>query len=457
MSLAWQGFELTSSDEGRTVSLSRDRRPWFDLTLDGVSAATEARVEDDELAHLFGGSPLVEARHTLAENWTMRWVAAGEDEAALFVRAAVGPATCCWVWAAGAEARIAVAPLFEAGPVLAIRLVNGHLADDDGRWRLTAPGPNAVGRRRVTTLRAEVVDSWASFAATFPSWLPPLALATGQPLELDAPDWGMVLPPSATSRSGPAGVEVDLAPGVHHINLHSPRGVTDLAVAVAPTLPSLLAPAAARVVLAGGPTSGAEAVLVAEAAARRLVRLSEEDLRRIHDVVPAPEDLLGIAALVGQGPTFGGATAVRVAFELLASAPVRLGYGRVVMRAWLAGLAEGLDLHADALALLRRPAESELAAFELSLLGLRSAEGAAAAVAGLVHALGGWLPGSPLGLTGPVRAHLAALLRLCPEEWPAAREASETALKTERRLLAELVAAPDPATLAWLVLADALA
>ena len=55
-----------------------------------------------------------------------------------------------------------------------------------------------------------------------------------------------------------------------------------------------------------------------------------------------------------------------------------------------------------------------------------------------------------------MRAHLAALLRLCPEERPAAWEASETSLKTERRLLAELVAAPDPATLAWLVLGDSL-
>ena len=90
------------------------------------------------------------------------------------------------------------------------------------------------------------------------------------------------------------------------------------------------------------------------------------------------------------------------------------------MAAWLASLALGEDARDDALALLTRPTGSEWVALELSVLNLRSVEVAGGLFAGLINALGGDLPGEPIGLDVVQQAHLVGLLQLCPEEWPMA-------------------------------------
>ena len=88
------------------------------------------------------------------------------------------------------------------------------------------------------------------------------------------------------------------------------------------------------------------------------------------------------------------------------------------------------------------------------LLHYRSADAGMGALAGVIAALGGDLPGGPVGVGWVEQAALVGLLELCPEEWPLAPLAARTAEKTRRRVLAAYadgrIRSAEP--LAWLLL-----
>lgn len=265
----------------------------------------------------------------------------------------------------------------------------------------------------------------------------------------------MVEPPATTRAEGDA-VQVIGEAGRAAVVLHSARGLTALTLSFAPTLDALLAAGASTVLRDRLPPSPAAAFVVAEAlgpgqpAAGRREWLDDYDLEHA-------TDLLAIASGIVRGQRSGNARAVRVALRQLQLVHPQLGFGRVVMAGWLAGLALGEDVRDDAVALLSRPSGTDWVGLELAVLNLRSAEVAGPLFSGLINALGGDLPGEPVGLDAVQQVQLTGLLQLCPEEWPMAASAAACATRNSRRLLADVAASgfagpDDLAVLAWLAL-----
>lgn len=398
-----------------------------------------------------------------------RWCSVAAPE----LRVRPEPAAVVWVWAAGAEGVLCVAPRHRAGPVVGLRLIAGWLQNQppDQPSSSSAPGGFALapapleldpGRRWVGTLRAELHPSLDAMACSLPSWLNPLELSAGQPWEFHQPDQALVVEPPATARAEGNGVQVTGGAGRAGVTLHSPRGLTSLTLSFAPTLDTLLAAGASQVLRGDQPVEAAAAFVVVEALGRSLISQPQAAQAWLDDYDwQRDPDLLAIATGIVRGQRAGNAAPVRAALGRLHLIHPQLGFGRVVLAAWLAGLALGVDAGTDAVALLTRPSSSDWVALELNVLNLRSVEVAGPLFGGLINALGGDLPGEPVGLDLVQQAQLTGLLQLCPEEWPMARAAAACAAKNSRRLLAGVAASDfsdpdDLAVLAWLALGESL-
>lgn len=380
------------------------------------------------------------------------------------LRVTPGPGCVVWAWAAGAEAMIAIAPGRRAAPVVGLRLTQGWLQATASGLAMAPAGLEVnAGRRWVGQLRADLYPGIEGLAARLPAWLAPLELAAGQPWEFRDPDHALVVEPPATTRAEGDAVQVIGQAGRAAVELHSPRGLTALTVSFAPGLDTLLAAGASHVLRGSTrevPPAGA--FVVAEALARSLISEPGAAERLLDDFDWSHDpDLLAIATGIARAQRAGNSRMLRDALRRLQLVHPQPGYGRVVMAAWLASLALGEDARDEALALLTRPTASEWVALELNVLNLRSLEVSGGVFAGLVNALGGDLPGEPVGLDAVRQAQLVGLLQLCPEEWPMAVAAGACATKNTRRLLAgvaesEFADPDDLAVLAWLALGASL-
>lgn len=465
--MQWGAFRVDVSADGRAFALGGSGATWARFELDGLTPAGRITDDPDETEHGFTlGSAVGAVRHGVAENWTLRLALSAQEGATIDdpprLRISPQPGYVAWVWAAGAEGLIAVAPTRRAGPVIGLRLMQGWLGAMSGGLRLGPPGLGLrPGHRWVGTLRGELYGGINAIEARLPRWLTPLELTAGQPWEFHDPDQALVVQPPATTRSEGEVLQVLAPPGRAGIALHSPRGLTSLNLSVAPTLDTLLAAGAARVLAGSEPVSPGGAFVVAEALGRSLISEPSAAEQFLDDAAWHSDDLLAIAATVVRGQRTGNARTIRSALTRLGRVHPQLGYGRVVMTAWLACLALGEDASEAGMALLSRPGTTDWVALELQALGLRSVEVSGGLFAGLINALGGDLPGEPVGLTSVLQAQLVGLLQLCPEEWPMAPAAASCAQKSSRRLLAGLASArfddpDDLAVLAWLALGQSL-
>lgn len=521
--MRWGAFAVRVSDDGREFTLLHGADAWASFTLHGLQPTGRFTDDDDEVEHGFtipGAS--VAVRHAVGEAWTMRWAlsaaegsgepdgpaasdresepaavgvdaegdeggegtaevpgpaAAGATASALAglltslngldvvpeLRVIPGPGRVVWAWAAGAEAMIAVAPGRRAAPVVGLRLTQGWLQEGPGGFAMAPAGLElTAGRRWVGQLRAQLYRGVDDLAARLPAWLAPLELSAGQPWEFRDPDHALVVEPPATTRAEGDVIQVIGEAGRACVALHSPRGLTELTVSFAPSLDTLLAAGAAHVLRLPGRIPPAGAFVLAEALARSLISEPVAAERLLDDFDWSHDsDLLAIATGVARAQRNGNSRMLRAALRRLQLVHPQPGYGRVVMAAWLASLALGEDARDEALALLSRPTGSEWVALELNVLNLRSLEVAGGLFHGLVNALGGDLPGDPVGLDAVRQAQLVGLLQLCPEEWPMATAAAACAGKNSRRLLAGVAesafADPDDlAVLAWLALGHSL-
>lgn len=498
--MRWGAFAIRVRDDGTGFALLHDADVWADFEIGGLQPTGRFTDDADEVEHGFTlGDATCAVRHAVGDAWTIRWalraagIAAQGDGSSgsppgesgddtdprppapkadmlgdplpapprLYVHP--GPGCVAWAWPAGAEGLIAIAPSGRAAPVIGLRLTQGWLEDADGAFVL-APSDLTLtpGRRWVGTLRADLYPSMDALGARLPPWLAPLELNAGQPWEFREPDQALVVAPPVTTRAEGDAVQVIADAGRVGVRVHSPRGLTSLTLSFAPQFDTLLAAGASRVLRSNAPVTPAGGFVVAEALGRALISQPSAAERLLDDRDWSQEpDLLSIATGIVRGQRSGNARMVRATLRRLGLVHPQLGYGRVVMAAWLATLALGEDAGDEALALLSRPSGSEWVALELNVLHLRSREVSGGAFAGLINALGGDLPGEPVGLDAVRQAQLVGLLQLCPEEWPMAPTASACTIKNSRRLLAGVAASDfaqpdDLEVLAWLALGQSL-
>lgn len=466
--MQWGAFAVEVAPDGVSFRLLHGADEWAAFSLHGMRATGRFTDDPDEAEHGFAlDDAACAVRHSIGQAWTVRWALhAAEplelDEAPV-LQLRPGPGSVVWAWAAGAEGVLVVGPRRRAAPVVGLRLTQGWLQPDGDGFAL-APDALALtpGRRWVGALRAELYPSTQAVAASLPAWLAPLELTAGQPWEFRQPDQALVAQPPATTRAEGDAVQVLGEAGRAGVVLHSPRGLTALTLSFAPTLDTLLAAAASRVLRGDEPLTPAAAFVLAEALGRSLISQPQAAEAVLDDYDWHLEaDLLAIATGIARGQRSGSARAVRAALKRLQVVHPQLGFGRVVMAAWLASLALGADARADAVALLTRPSAADWVALELNVLNLRSVEVAGPLFDGLINALGSDLPGEPVGLDAVQQAQLTGLLQLCPEEWPMAMAAASCATKNSRRLLAAVAASEfadpdDLSVLAWLALGESL-
>ncbi len=488
--MRWGAFAIRVRDDGTGFDLLHGADVWAQFDLDHLQPTGRFTDDADEVEHGFTlGGATCAVRHAVGDAWTVRWAlragdpvrgdgslgpvpvrgdgsfgsSTAESREHLRLRMRPGPGCAVWVWAAGAEGLIAIAPSRRGAPVVGLRLTQGWLKDAGDGFALAPPDLTLTpGRRWVGTLRADLYPSMDAFGARLPGWLAPLELSVGEPWEFREPDHALVVSPPASAHPDGDAVQVFGDAGRAAVTVHSPRGLTALTVSFAPMLDTALAAGASAVLRGVVPTTPAGAFVVAEALGRALIS-EPSAAERLLDAFDWSQDtdLLAIATGIVRGQRSGNVRMVRAALRKLGMVHPQPGYGRVVMAAWLAGLALGEDSSQEALALLSRPSHSPWVALELNVLNLRSHEVSGGSFHGLINALGGDLPGEPVGLDAVRQAQLIGLLQLCPDEWPMSRAADGCATKNSRRLLAAASAsgfsdADDLAVLAWLALGQSL-
>ncbi len=466
--MQWGSFAIEVAPDGAGFWLLHGDQEWAAFTLEGMRPAGRFTDDPDEAEHAFGLAEVsCSVRHSIGQAWTLRWALSAAEPTELTrpprLRVRPGTGSAVWAWAAGAEGVLAIGPRRRPAPVVGLRLGQGWLQQDGDGFAL-APDRLTLfpDRRWVGSLRAELYPGMEAIAASLPPWLAPLELSAGQPWEFDQPDQALVAQPPATSRAEGDAVQVIGDAGRADVVLHSPRGLTALTLSFAPTLDTLLAAGASEVLRGGDPPTPAAAFVVAEALGRSLISDPSaagawlDDYGWQHD-----SDLLAVATGIVRGQRTGNARLIRAALKRLQLVHPQLGFGRVVMAAWLASLALGDDARDEAVTLLTRPSSADWVALELNVLNLRSVEVAGPLFGGLINALGGDLPGEPVGLDPIQQAQLTGLLELCPEEWPMAKAAAGCATKNSRRLLAAVASSDfddpdDLAVLGWLALGQSL-
>lgn len=393
-------------------------------------------------------------RHAFSDAWHTR-VSLEADDAPVQVRALdleVDTADAAWCWPSGVHGLLAV---LGAGPRhLVTRAVRARVGDG------AALGPLTVGPGTATVIalrtRWEGLDEVAD---RLPVWLPLLERRDGDPLDLEHPDAGLVLPAGLTATTHDGTSEVDPVLGEWQLSLHGPQGETRLQPCWAPT--------------------------PEEATAERAVELLRRAPRRqgVPDVPPASALLLGRAGrgadrddaveralAAGDGSPWlvllaveehqrtGRPEHLAQATELLAGLPPTGAGPAAAMAVLLASATTGQDPAPAAAALGSwSGTEDPLLALELELLTGTVADDGLEVARRLVQRLGAGLPGSPLERR-PVAevARWVTLLRWLPDASAAAVEdvllpgtsLAELVQRSERRLLAR--ADIDDVALAWL-------
>lgn len=440
--------------------------------VDGLGMTADT---DDEVEHAFRAQGLqVFQRHSTGESWRMRWVVANPTprpaSVTLPLSVSAAPGRSVWCWAAGASGLVVVAPNEKSGPVLVIRLDQGHLELESPvstrggatplRLRL-APDELllAPGRRWVVAVTASWVTDLSGVMALLPPWMEWPFLHQGEPWVAALADVGVTLPEGvdAVLDAETSLLEVRGGPGRHVIGVHEARGITRVALEWAPPLTAAATSIAFAALVSPGDRPGDAESLCIQHALQHGALAERELAEELLDRVDWTRDgsLLATAFGLQQAVRTGEAAAVTEALDLLGRLPVTVGFGRVVLRAWLACVATGLDAQQRCLSLLNRSAVDEVAALENALLRGCRPESGVPALAGLVNRLGGRLPGEPLELDWRDQAQLVGILELCPEVWPVAGLAGEVAAKTRTRLLAAWAdrRLRDPEAIAWLLLA----
>ena len=467
----WGDAEVRVAPDGTSVRLVRGNELIVELAWVGAVGAPAELVVEDEVEHsLVTPSGRVLQRQAVNGGWRNRWVLTSDAGCTLtdVLRVRPGAEYTLWSWGSGVTALLAVAPSHAAGPVLGLRLEQGYLEElgDPAAssaavdYQVAPAGTGLLpGQRLVTAIGADWYAGIEDLVRRLPAWLNDTQLDADEPWWSELADFGL---------SGPAGVQVEYSDGVvgvtgpagrRVLDVQTPRGLSRVPLEWVPGAERVLHSVAAEAVKRGDGLSLAEALCVQQAADRRALWLdpaASDQLDRV-DWASA-ESVLGAAFGLGRGRSLGEAALVSDALRLLARLPVGVGYGRVVMAAWLASLSLGMDIQTKCHDLLGRPAVGRTASLESSLLHYRSADIGGAELAGVANRLGGSLPGQAPLLTWTEQAQLVGLLELCPPEWDQAGHYAQVAEKAKGQVLCAYVDGriTDAEPLAWLLLSPEL-
>ncbi|MGV8908471.1 MAG: hypothetical protein ACOH1Y_05770 [Propionicimonas sp.] len=469
--MQWGDAQVRVAEDGTSVRLVRGDELVVELAWVGaVGAPAELTVEDEVEHSLVTPSGRVLQRQAVNGGWRNRWVLTADDGCIVtdLLRVRPGAEYTLWSWGSGVTALLAIAPAHAAGPVLGLRLEQGYLEElrDPAATSSVvdyqvAPAGTGLdsGRRLVTAIGADWYPGMEDLVRRLPPWLNDTQLDADEPWWSELADFGL---------SGPDGVQVEYSGGVvgvtgpagrRILDVQTPKGLSRVPLEWVPRAELVLHAVAAAAVERNHGLSIAQAVCVQQAADRRALWLdpgADEQLDRVDWA--AGDSVLGAALGLGRGRSLGEAALVSDALRLLARLPVGIGYGRVVMAAWLASLSLGMDIQGRCHDLLGRPAVGRTASLESSLLHYRSAEIGAAELAGVANRLGGSLPGKAPLLSWTEQAQLVGLLELCPPEWDQAGHYALVAEKARGQVLCGYVDGriTDAEPLAWLLLSPEL-
>ncbi len=471
--MQWGDAEVRVARDGTSARLLRGDELVVELAWVATAGAPAELTTDDEVEHaLVTQTGLVLQRHAVNGGWRNRWVLTADSGRTLPVadrlRLRPGPEYTLWSWGSGVTAVIAVAPAHAPGPVLGLRLEQGYLeevgdpaASSASVDYLVAPAGTELGpgQRLVTAIGADWYPGIENLAGRLPAWLNDTQLDAEEQWWSELADFGL---------SGPADVQVEYSDGVvgvtgpvgrRILDVQTPRGLSRVPLEWVPGVEVVLHTVAAEAVGRGCGLSVAEALCVQQAADRRALWLdpaADELLDRVDWA--AADSVLGAAFGLCRGRSLGEAALVSDALRMLARLPVGVGYGRVVMAAWLASISLGMDTQARCHDLLGRAAVGRTASLESSLLHYRSADFGDTELAGVANRLGGMLPGENPLLTWTEQAQLVGLLELCPPEWDRAGRYGNVAEKARGQVLCGYADGriDDAEPLAWLLLSPEL-
>ena len=471
--MQWGDAQVRVAEDGTSIKLVRGDELVVELSWVGAAGAPAELSVEDEVEHtLTTASGLVMQRQAVNGGWRNRWVLTAEPGRTLpvtdLLRVRPGSEYTLWSWGSGVTALLALAPAHAAGPVLGLRLEQGYLEE------LEDPGPSSAGvdyqvapagtgldagQRLVTAIGAEWYPGIEDLTRRLPPWLSDTQLDADEPWSSDLADFGLSGPDDVTVEYTDGVVGVAGPVGRRVLDVQTPRGLSRVPLEWVPGAESVLHAVASSAIKRGNGLSLAEAVCVQQAADRHALWLdpgAHELLDRV-DWTTA-DSVLGAAFGLSRGRSLGEGALVSDALRLLARLPVGIGYGRVVMAAWLASISLGMDIQARCHDLLGRTAVGRTASLESSLLHYRSVEVGGAELAGVANRLGGSLPGEAPLLTWTEQAQLIGLLELCPPEWDRAGHYAQVAEKARGQVLCAYVdeRIQDAEPLAWLLLSPEL-
>lgn len=390
----------------------------------------------------------------------------------------LGAPAAGWAWTTDLQALVVVTSRLSAAGGVLLRLKQGFCraagsvpafaGEADGPRRAAfhlAPPDCVLGahRRHQVVLEVTAIDDIREADAVLPAWLPPTVVRTGTGIDLSLPDMAVVPGPGVRATMAEMTVRLDGLPGHRLVGVHGPRGVERLELTWCPGVRDLV-PGLVEELLRTRPAQASDAAgyVVAHAAVGRLCADPDQALDWLDQV-----DWLDRGSLLADATAGLMAATTRewrqldAVWRFLGERPVSPGYGLAVTRLGVAGLGVGQGAETRAATLLGRQAEDPASDLELALLTGVDAVRLDGPLAGLVHALGGGLPGRPIGLSASEAALAVSLLKLCPESWRLSRAAGEAASKAEGLLLADYTGDPDQPRaqreldgLAWLLLGD---
>ncbi len=469
----WAENEVRLERDGSMMRLVHGRNLVVEMGWANAHAVAPSLVADDEVEHsLTVAAGRLLQRAAINDGWRNRWVLVRDHDGAAEVnerlRVCPGPEYTLWSWASGVSAILAIAPRHEPGPVLAFRLEQGYLEQArqpgaSARWveyRVTPPGTVLeTGERMVTVLSGKWYPDVHAFEERLPGWMLDTQLDDGVTWWGDLADSGLAVPDGLELGFFDGQVSVDAPVGRHVIEITDARGLSKVPLEWVPQLEQVLHQLVNRVLGEDRTPTAAEAFCIQLAADRRAVWLDPKAHDLLDQLDPLSDDsLFGPAFALVRGRALGEAAVVSDALRLLSRRPVGVGYGRVVMAAFLASVSVGMDAQARCLELLARPAVGRTAALESSLLHYRSADFGARELGGLLNRLGGLLPGEAPLTSWAESAALVGLLELCPPEWAEATRCAHVAAKVRGSILCayldQRIVEAEP--LAWLLLTPEL-
>lgn len=484
--LRWGEAVLAFDEHGTLTSLVHDQ--WgayltgLEVTLAGGPAdAPLVVLDDDEVEVHYGGRLQLDVRHSVLGGWDQRIVAANTSpsgcSASVRLHPVPAPGCVLWCWSAGAEAAWLVAPRGD-GPLLAMRQRQGSTLDTDG-FEL-GPRPHWVaGERRLWHWQAAWLPDHRAAAALLPAWWPEAAdLPETVPLVIADLDQA-VDDEHDSLEVGLVGDTTEVLPaaGAHAatVHLNGARGTTLVRARWAPPLDRVVPDWVDRVLDAAGGTDRGRTDLLSSSSAAALVMVAlagpgvpdpmraldtvEESMPSLLRTDPGPEAVL---ACLGLHAVTGDTEWLDRAGDLVGVLPPRPLGAVAAMNLVTALATAGADPGPAADALARaaahcatgrspdgEPVTEDVRAEYAVVLGAgRWDSGLRDVARRLGRRLGGGLPGGPTDTTPERLAREALLLRMLDErgagelarEWLV--DPAELAERTTRRLVADLLAAP---------------